>query len=74
MSTPSTEPILDVAAVCGELGVSEPTVLRLIHTGRLRAARVGAGRGHWRIRQGWLTDYLERTADQSRRCAGAAAP
>lgn len=52
-------PLLNVDGAAGYIGKSKWTVYRLIHSGDLRAIRVGP-RGTLRIRPGDLDDYLDR--------------
>lgn len=54
--TQSSE-LLTVKEVAEILRVSQPTVLRMIDDGELRAIRV---RNQWRIRRSDLDDYLQR--------------
>jgi len=49
--------LLTVKEVAEILRVSQPTVLRMIDDGELRAIRV---RNQWRIRRSDLDDYLQR--------------
>ncbi len=49
--------LLTVKEVAEILRVSQPTVLRMIDDGELRAIRV---RNQWRIRRSELEDYLQR--------------
>jgi len=49
--------LLTVKEVAEILRVSQPTVLRVIDDGELRAIRV---RNQWRIRRSDLEDYLQR--------------
>ena len=49
--------LLTVKEVAEILRVSQPTVLRMIDDGELRAIRV---RNQWRIRRTDLDDYLQR--------------
>jgi excisionase family DNA binding protein len=49
--------LLTVKEVAEILRVSQPTVLRMIADGELRAIRV---RTQWRIRRSDLDDYLQR--------------
>ena len=49
--------LLTVKEVAEILRVSQPTVLRMIDDGELRAIRV---RTQWRIRRSDLDDYLQR--------------
>jgi excisionase family DNA binding protein len=41
------------------LKLSLPTVMDLIHSGELKAARVGR---QWRVRRSWIHEYLDRQA------------
>lgn len=54
------DPILDRTAAAAVLGVHMDTLMALVRSGELRAARVGRGRGQWRIRRSWIHDYLDR--------------
>lgn len=54
MTQPSD--LLTVKEVAEILRVSQPTVLRMIDDGELRAIRV---RNQWRIRRSDLDDYLQ---------------
>jgi excisionase family DNA binding protein len=49
--------LLTVKEVAEILRVSQPTILRMIDDGELRAIRV---RNQWRIRRSDLDDYLQR--------------
>lgn len=58
LEVPMAQPsdLLTVKEVAGVLRVSQPTVLRMIDDGELRAIRV---RNQWRIRRSDLDDYLQ---------------
>lgn len=60
--TLAADPILGFADACEVLDLSAPTVRELIYSGALPAARVGRGRGQWRIRKSWIDLYLDRAA------------
>jgi excisionase family DNA binding protein len=55
------EPLLTVAAVCEVLGVSKPTLYRLIHAGELTPIRVGQ---RARFEPAELRAYLERHREE----------
>jgi excisionase family DNA binding protein len=55
--------ILETDGAATELGVSMPTLMELIHSGELRAARIGIGRRRFRIRRSWIFDYLDRASE-----------
>lgn len=50
--------VLTVHAIAADLGVSKMTVYRLIHSGELRAMRIGRS---FRVRESDLRDYLAGT-------------
>ncbi len=56
--------LLTVKEVAQILRISQPTVLRMIDDGELRALRV---RHQWRIRRSDLDDYLQRGGSSGRR-------
>jgi excisionase family DNA binding protein len=64
VTTDSNAPIADEVlrpdGTAKYLRVSLPTVMDLIHSGDLKAARVGR---QWRIRQQWIFEYLDRAAN-----------
>lgn len=60
--TQSSE-LLTVKEVAEILRVSQPTVLRMIDDGELRAIRV---RNQWRIRRSDLDDFLQRGGSSGR--------
>jgi excisionase family DNA binding protein len=55
--------LLTVKEVAEILRVSQPTVLRMIDDGELRAIRV---RNQWRIRRSDLDDFLQRGGSSGR--------
>ena len=59
---PGIDPILTVPAAAELLGVSFPVAMDLVRDGRLKAARVGNGRGQWRVRRSWIYQYLDSAA------------
>ncbi|PQM53748.1 hypothetical protein C5U48_02780 [Mycolicibacter virginiensis] len=59
---PGIDPILTVPAAAELLGVSFPVAMDLVRDGRLKAARVGNGRGQWRIRRSWIYAYMDTVA------------
>jgi excisionase family DNA binding protein len=57
------DPVLDPPRVAETLGVCLDTAMTLIRKGELRAARVGRGRGQWRVRRSWINEYLDRASE-----------
>lgn len=59
-SDPTTaDEVLRPDSTAAYLKLSLPTVMDLIHSGDLKAARVGR---QWRIRKQWIFEYLDRAA------------
>lgn len=54
--------ILNVHAARAYLQISLPTLMDLITSGQLRAARVGK---QWRIRRTWIHEFLDNAAAQA---------
>ena len=48
--------ILTFNEVAKYIGVSRPTLLRLIRGHKIRAVKVGP---HWRFRQAWVDDFID---------------
>ena len=60
MNSPLPPPPFTVRQTARYLGVSVPTVYRLLRSGKLKAVLVG---GQWRVTQGALTQLLENSID-----------
>lgn len=58
--TDATEPVYGTTAVADISGMDAATVVRAIQAGELRAFRTKPNTGHYRIKQSWLDEWLER--------------
>jgi excisionase family DNA binding protein len=54
--------MLTAAQVCEQLGISRETLRKLINDGEIAAMKAGPRnpRGHWRISEAALDDYIKR--------------
>lgn len=66
--------MMRVAEVARRLDVSDKVVYALLESGRLRAYRVGAGRGSYRVTEDQLRAYLESTLTDAPIGASVAPP
>ena len=66
--------MMRVAEVARRLDVSAKVVYALLESGRLRAYRVGTGRGSYRVTEDHLRDYLEGTVTDAPISASVAPP
>lgn len=59
IATPEGDVVFGTEGAAAYLAISLPTLMDLIRSGRLKAARVGR---QWRIRRSWIDAFLENAA------------